>query len=774
MKGKTKVKNAFKIIIYSLFLLCIIVVSLVALYIFNTVQSVKNLNLGLSQNNNVLSTIYDATGNVDDVNVPKSNYYPIDKVNKDTINAFISIEDKEFYNHKGLNYKRIAKATLNNIKSMSFKEGASTITQQLVKNRYLSNEKTIDRKIKEAYLSIKLEKQEDKDKILECYLNTIYFGHGAYGIEEAAKVYFDKEPGALSLSESCVLAGVIKAPSLYSPINNYENSLNRRNLILKEMYEDNMITKEEYDKSVGEDILLSINEYEMNSGMSLYDEYVIDECMDILKINRNQVLYGGYKIYTYKDNTIQEVLDTVIANEDNYHTNTYGNTPDSLSMVINNNDYSVSAIAGKSKYNLVNIKRQPGSLIKPIFTYAPALEEKEVYLCSQILDEEINVDGYSPKNVGGTYSGYISVRDAISKSLNIPAIKLTQTLGIDKCKRYAESAGISFSDDDIGYALALGGMTNGVTLKEITDSYSTFTGRGAYTKSAFVERILDSNNHIVYNRKLSSSNVFHADTSYLMTESLMYATKNGTSKKLQNLPFQVAGKTGTVAVKDTNLNTDAYSLAYTTEHTMSVWLGNYTMNKEYHLEGSNNGGTFATKIILDTFNEIYKNFPPPDFEVPKDIVECNIDNKSLIEDHIVVMGEHIPDRYKIKEIFSRNNMPKSSSEKYNKISPFDISVDSLKNSVRISFSANDYTRYKIYRKCDGKKDVIKEITGADGEYVFIDIDVKPNKLYSYYVEASNVYADKTYITNEKNIKIIKEYNKLLEDENTQSYDWLFA
>jgi len=774
MKGKSKVKSVLKITLYSIFLLSIIAFSLVALYVFNTIQSVKNLNIDLGQNGQLLSSIYDANNNIDKIKEKTDEYYPIEKIPLHTINAFISIEDKDFYNHNGLNYKRIAKATLNNLKAMSFKEGASTITQQLVKNRYLTNEKTIDRKIKEAYLSLKLEKTTEKDDILECYLNTIYFGHGAYGIAEASKTFFSKEPSDLTITESCVLAGVIKAPSIYSPINNYENCLNRRNLILKEMLKDNMISKEECDNGLNEEIKLTLSNENGGSSGSLYNDYVIDECMDILSINRNQVLYGGYKIYTYKDDSLQQILDNAINNDENYHKNKYGNIADSLSIIINNNDYSVSAIAGKSKYNLVNIKRQPGSLIKPVFTYAPALEEKEIYLCSQILDEEINVGGYTPKNVGNTYSGYVSVKDAISKSLNIPAIKITQTLGIDKCKEYAEKVGINFDPSDNGNALALGGMTTGVTLKEITDSYSPFTGNGMYSKSAFISKIIDSDNNVIYERKLSSKKAYSTDTAHLMTESLMYAVQNGTSKKLKELPFQVAGKTGTVAVKDSNLNTDAYSLAYTNSHTMSVWLGNYSMSEDCHLEGANNGGTFATKIILDTFKEVYKDTPPPNFTRPAEIIECYIDNKTLEEDHVVVLGDNIPDRYKVKEIFSKNNLPKQSSSKYDLIEPFDIKTVTTKNSCIISFNANDYTKYKIYRKDSGKKELINEVSSYEGEYRFIDTNIRPNISYTYSVEASNSYADKKYISNERTIKITKEYDDLLNSNNSGSFDWIFA
>lgn len=772
MKNNQKVKSVFKIILYSLFLLSIIFVSLVLLYINNTIQSVKNVDINLNDENIIKTSIFD-NKNIDISDDMYINKISLNDINDHTKNAFISIEDKDFYKHKGLNYKRIVKATFNNLKSMSFKEGASTITQQLVKNRYLTNEKTIDRKIKEAYLSLKLEKKENKDKIFETYLNTIYFGNGAYGIYDASKLFFNKEPKDLSLSESCVLAGAIKAPSLYSPINNYENSIKRKKLILGEMLEDGFITTDEYNKEINEEVKLS-NESDLdNNNIDLYNEFVIDEACKILNVKIDNILNNGYKIYTYKDTNIQNVLDEKINDKDNYHINTHGNVADSLAIIIDNKNYTVSAVSGKSKYSLVNIKRQPGSLIKPIFTFAPALEEKEIYLSSEILDEEINIDNYSPKNVGNKYYGYVSVRDAVAKSLNVPTVKLTEAVGLDKCKSYAEMCGIEFSEKDTGYAMSLGGMTDGVTLKDITDSYSVFTSGGNYIKSNFIKEIKDKNGKVIYEHKLSQNKVYNEDTVYLITNTLEYAVKNGTSKKLSKLPFAVAGKTGTVSVKDTNLNTDAYSLAYTKDHTMCVWFGNYTMKDEYNLDGSNNGGTYASKVILDTFSDMYKEKHPANFDVPDTIIDEVIDGKTLSDDHVVVLGSNVPERYQIKEIFSSSNTPKSKSTKFSKIDKFDFDINKHKNSITISFNTFDYISYKIYRLEEGKTKCLKTINNHDGLYEYIDLDILPNISYGYYIVASSKYSNDTYTTDTKIIKLEKKYNDLLKNNNT-SYDWLFA
>lgn len=771
-----KSKKIIKSILIVLLIITIILLAGILIFVNVTIKPIKNLDINLSTNSNY-STIYSNNMELTDYsNDISSNYINIESIPDITKKAFIAIEDKDFYKHKGLNLKRIAKAGMNNLISGKLKEGASTITQQLVKNRFLSNEKTFDRKVKEAYLSLKLEKQESKDKILESYLNTIYFGNGAYGIVEASKLFFDKNVEDLNLVESATLAGIIKSPKNYSPINNYNQSNNRKNLVLKEMFEDNIITEDEFNQSVNENInIQNVNKNISTSNLDLYSQYVLDEASRILNTNIYNVIHGGYKIYTYQDADIQKVLDEKINNECYYQTNEYGNIADSLAIIIDNNSSGVSAIAGKSKYDLVEFKRQPGSLIKPIFTYLPALEEGLINAKTQILDEKIDYNGYCPNNVGNKFYGYVSIEDAVAKSLNIPAIKATEKVSINKCKDYAKKCGIDFNEKyDNGYSLALGGFTDGVTLKSITDSYSVLTNNGKYRKSSFIKKITSSNNMAIYNNIVTETKVYNDDTTYLMTDILKYSVNNGTSKKLSNLDFDVAGKTGTVALPNTNFNTDSYSLAYTSKHTMSVWLGNYSMSDEYNLLGSNNGGTFATEIIRDAFKEIYDEEKPSDFMPPNNVINCIIDEKSLMEDHIVVSGENIPERYQTSCLIQKRYLPLKQSTKFTSIIPFDIDVTLFKNSCEIKFKTNDYIDYTIYRESDSSLDIIGTIKNHNGEYSFVDKNINKNQRYNYYVVAQNNYSDSSYTTAKKNIYIEKEYSDVIENNNIQDYSWLFS
>lgn len=773
--------KAKKIILITLIsLLCIIIIGLGATLIFinNSLKNVRNLDVTLTNNEQNYSKIYDANGNeLKSTEKLTNNYIYLNQIPEHTKQAFISIEDKDFYKHKGLNYKRIVKATFNNLNSKTLNEGASTITQQLVKNRFLTNEKTFDRKIKEAYLSKKLESYESKDKILETYLNTIYFGSGAYGIGNASMTYFNKKPSELTLSESCVLAGIIKSPSKYSPATNLENATKRKELVLSEMLKDNKITLSEYENAIEEKIEVNnINTTNALHNLDLYTQFALKEASEILGTNVFNVLHGGYKIYTYQNDSIQKNLDNKINDEKYYHKNRYGNIADSLAIITDNKSHGVSAISGKSEYLLTDIKRQPGSLIKPILTYAPALELGKINAKTQILDEEINISGYSPKNVGNVYHGYVSVEDAVAQSLNIPAVKLTQEIGLGTCIEYAKKCGIKFNENgDNNYAIALGGFTDGVSLKDITDAYSVFTNNGNYQKSNFVSKICSNLNNTLYIRNMAETNIYNTDTTYLMSDILNYSVKNGTSKNLSKLPYFVASKTGTVAVKNTNLNTDVYSLAYTSNHTMSVWLGNYTMQKEYHLEGKNNGGTYATKIIRDTFIDLYKDSQPADFIKPDNVIDITIDSKTLQEDHLVVLGDNVPERYQEKCLISTRYIPTTISSKFSNIEEFDFELEKFKNSCKISFDSKDYLCYTIYRKSTNNFEPIKTLNGSNDIIEFVDKNMKKNINYTYYIKATSIYSNNEFNTNKKNVKLDKEYSQILTNtENDNSYSWIFG
>ena len=698
----------------------------------------------------------------------------IEDVPNHVVNAFISIEDKDFFKHNGLNYKRIAKAMFNNLKSFSFKEGASTISQQLIKNTHLTNEKTIKRKVKEMLLTKKLEKEFSKKDILETYLNVIYFGENSYGIERAALTYFGKETKNLTLWEGATLAGIIKSPYTYSPVYNLENCLKRRNLVLSEMLRDKKISQAQYDEAVN--MPLEIVDRKQEQGVNnLYVKACINEAEQILNLSEKDIMLSGIKIYSYLDDEVQKQLYDIANNENNYHTNSYGNTNDSLLIIIDNETYAVLGYAGKSDYDLTNFVRQPGSTIKPILVYAPALEKGLVSPDTLILDEEINYGGYSPKNVGGKYYGYVSVKESICDSLNVPAVKILDYVGIENAKQFAKKAGIKFDENDNGLALALGGFTNGVTLKELTNSFLPFVNDGNFSKANFVRKIVDVNGKTLYEHKPKEEKIMGEDTAYLMTNMLKEACKTGTSMKLKNLDFDVAGKTGTVAITGTNNNTDAYSVAYTTKHTMGVWIGNYSNATKYVLEGKNNGGTYATNMIKMCFEELYANNKPENFKQPNSVKEVEIDLKEYENNHVIKLASsNCPDRYKIKTLVSKRFEPKETSELFENLSVenFDVKIENGK--VLICFDAEDYLKYEIMRVENGKTKSLKKYSNKKGKIEYYDINIKENSTYNYYIKistinesASSVSETLTIITDKKE----QNFDKLLNYNDNVS--WLF-
>lgn len=622
------------------------------------------------------------------------SYASIESLQPYTKEAFVSIEDKTFYNHHGVNYKRIAKAGLNNIKSRSLKEGASTITQQLIKNTQLSSEKTYKRKIKEIALAQKIENMYDKDKLLEFYLNVIYFGNNCYGIESASNYYFSKSANDLTLEESCTLAGMIKSPVKYSPIKHQENCLNRRNLVLKEMKKDGKISVETYNNSKNKKLELNLNNDKINK-LNSYSQAAIDEAENILGMPARQIALSGYKIFTYQDEVKQEALANALKKQDV--------SCDSAGIVIENDKCAISAYIGDSSYKILEAKRQPGSCIKPVLVYAPALNEDIIYPCTQLLDEKVTIADYTPKNVGNIYRGYVSAREALSKSINIPAVKVLSYVGIDKAKAYAEEMGIKFNEKDDSYTIALGGMTYGVNIAQLAGAYTTFACDGYYKSPKFISFITDKNNKLVYINKTNKNRVLREDSAYLTTDMLKTCAKSGTARRLASLNAEIASKTGTVGRPNSKDNLDAWNISYTKAQTVGVWLGNLD-NKPINYAGGNQ----PTEIVKAYFETIEDN---SHFERPNSIVEKKVDGINLDENHKVALANALtPDRYTQTELFSTFNLPSDISNKFAKVEKTKLSSRVENGSAIIDFDAKDYETYNII--INGK--IVQKITGKMG------------------------------------------------------------
>lgn len=671
------------------------------------------------------------------------DYITLEQIPEITKKCFLSIEDKEFYSHKGINYKRIGGAMLKNIKNFGFVEGASTISQQLIKNTHLTNQKTIRRKINEIKLTFEMEKNLTKDEIFESYLNVIYFGDNCYGLQSASEHYFSKPASKLTLDESAILAGMIKSPNKYHPAKQYNSCINRRNLVLDELYEDGIINKKilnETKKLKTQIILSDVTQNHPNS----YQKACIKEAESILKMPEKQIAIAGYRIYSYQNAEKQVFLENSIDN----------NISEQCAMIsISASTGKIEAYAEKSTLPLINVKRQPASAIKPVLVFAPAINENIISPSTQILDQNLSINGYEPKNIGGKEYGYVDAKYALSQSLNIPAVKILSYVGIQKAQNYLLSQNIEFDKKDNSLAIALGGMTYGMTLKELTNCYQTLANNGSYINSKFIDYIVDPQGKVIYKNNPISKKIYRDDTAFLVTDMLKDGAKNGTAKRLKELDFEVASKTGTSSNSQKNI--DAYNISYTSQDVVGCWIGNLD-NSPTNIVG----GGKPTNFVKNYLSSIYKNKKPKSFDIPSGIIELDIDLNALENEHIVYKANNfLPERYRQKAYFSRFNQPKTNFDDSLTINAPNISGKIKNDYAEISFETNIYYQYDVYKIEDNSEIFLKSISNSNGIYCF-KTRQNPNQICKYFikVKAKN-YINGNIVESEKSNEIELYYKK---------------
>ena len=640
-----KGKKVVKAIAISSVVLCL--VGLVAFISIYKVTTEKAVLIAENLDENVKNTTFSSFNGNEISSV--SSEISLTKLNKYTIDAFIAKEDKRFYKHKGYDAVRIVGALKNNIINGGIVEGGSTISQQLIKNTHTNSEKTISRKLIEIKLAKELEEKYSKDEILEMYLNTIYFGNNCYGLQCASMTYFNKSADELTLAESAMLAGIITAPSSYNPIVNLDIAKSKAKLVLSLMQQQGYISEQETSEAINELRNIKINNTSTN--FSGYMSYAIKEACEILGVDE---LPANKKISitTYLDETLQKQAEEMISSKDYVVKNHNGIEPDIASIIIDNNSGGIIAFAGNSKYNLMELRRQPASTIKPILVYGPAIEYKNYVPCSLILDEPINIDGYAPHNATKLYYGYTSLRDNVVRSTNIPAVKLLNEVGLNKAKSFAESSGIKFSSADNNLAIALGGFTEGVTISELAGSYVTIARGGSFIKPTFIKSIT-IDGKVVYENNLKSTNVMSEETAYLITDMLKSVASYGTGRKINDIGNFIASKTGTNATNESNM--DAWNASYTTEHTAICWVGN-TTGIEGSMHDTMKGSTYPTLFVKNLFSSLYKNSEPKDFEMPSGLTYIEIDKKEYDENHQIFLADETSLEVK-KELFKTSSLP---------------------------------------------------------------------------------------------------------------------
>lgn len=564
-------------------------------------------------------------------------YVALQDVPRHTVDAFVSIEDKRFYRHHGVDYKRIMGALWNNIRTFSFKEGASTISQQLIKNTHLSGDKKISRKIKEIRIAKDLERNYSKDEIMEMYLNMLYFGDNIYGINTAANVFFNTTPAHLSVAQSACLAGIINNPYKYNPYRNAENSVKRRNLVLSEMHKNGKLDEHSYHAAISEPLTV----YKDKNYTNQYLNSVIKDAQKILGLSRKEFLSKKLTVGTYYEKELESGIRAILKRE------TFPEDTDAHVVVLRNGDGQLLADVSLKNVNLSELRRQPGSTIKPFLCYAPALEQGDTYCCSPIEDKKQPFGSYRPSNYNDVYHGWTTVEDALSLSLNIPAVQLLQNNGIDYSKSVCEQFGIDFAANDDNLALALGGMTYGVTLRQLADGYQAFANEGKFVSGSAIRYIRDEKGRILYSRKKTERQAVSADTAYLMNTMLKKCAKEGTAKKLRHFD-NVCAKTGTVGGKDGN--SDIYCLAYSPRYTVGVWAGS-----DKKMPNNLSAGNVAAGIAREIFLRLNDT---ADFVKPETVVSRYIDLREReANQKILLAGLDVPLKDKTSAWFSLRHMP---------------------------------------------------------------------------------------------------------------------
>lgn len=595
-----------KFIIFNFIALILCCLGLYGYAYFSPKLDIKNANqFYIYDDSNEL--IYQGSGN--------NEWISLDDVSPHFINAIISTEDKNFYNHIGFDFLRIGKAMFINLKNGKIVQGASTISQQYVKNMYLEFDKTWSRKIEEALLTMRLEVHYSKDEILEGYINTINFGQGNYGIQNASQYYFNKDAKDLSMEEAIMLAGIPKSPSNYNPVSNYKSSIKRSKVIADLMYDNDYITEEEVNKLFINDVSIYGKKDENNlNTLMYYQDAVYKELEDLEGIPDSLIEYGGIRIYTSLNMDAQRIMEESINN------NISGDMQ-AASIIINPNTGGIMALAGgvdysKSQYNrAISSKRQVGSAIKPILYYA-ALENGMVS-SSTFLSEPTsfmfsNENVYSPANYNDKYGNKnITMAAALAYSDNIYAVKTHLFLGEDVLVNTAKRMGIESTLDPLP-SLALG--TCELSMIDFARAYTTLASGGIKNELTFINRVEDINGNILYEKKNNNEYVLNESYAFILNE-LMTSTYNSNFVDY-NTPtvMSVASKiSNKYAIKTGSSGTDCWMVGYNKNVLMLVWSG-YDDNRELKVSD----GAISKNIWVDTVENlaIEKEW----YEIPNNVV----------------------------------------------------------------------------------------------------------------------------------------------------------
>ena len=562
---------------------------------------VSGLRAGMVQ----VTEVYDRNNQEAGVlNINKGEFLTIDQISPNMINALVSTEDKRFYDHHGFDPIGLLRATFGLLMNRGrVTGGGSTITQQLAKNAFLTQEQSFMRKAKELFLSFELEKKYSKDQILEMYLNNAYFGNGAYGIENASLRYFGKRAKDLTISEAAVLTGSLKAPNVYNPIDDMESTVKRRATVLQLMVDNGKITQEEADKAAAEVITVT-DTYEANTRYKYpyYFDAVINEITTKYGISEEDLLNKGYKIYTGLDQNMQADLEETFSHSWLFPKASDGTVAQAASIAMDPQTGDVLATVGgrtNEKHTFRGFNRatqlqaQPGSTFKPLAVYTPALEEG--YQPNSVLVDEkrsYGSDKYTPENWNKKYQGTVTMTEALNHSWNAPAVWLLDKIGLKKGIEKVHQFGIETDPGDEYLGIALGGLTKGVSPEQMASAYTAFANKGVRVQPRFVTKIVDANGKVVVdNTAVKENRVTTEEVAKKMTSMLLtvYGSE-GLGAPFSPAGKTIAGKTGTTeAINNENGSRDQWMIGYTPDVVVATWMG-YDQSGNYSLSASSREG----------------------------------------------------------------------------------------------------------------------------------------------------------------------------------------
>ncbi len=699
--GKPK-KSKFRIVL-KIFLILFLLVFLIMLagggvavaYVYNIVMDTPMFNPNAIRVAET-SYIFDNAGNrLTTLHYEQNRtVIPVDDVPHHVRNAFIAIEDERFYEHFGIDLTGIIRALRENYRAGTIVQGASTITQQLTRNAFLTPDQTYERKIQEMWIAIEIEKDYTKDEILEMYLNLVYFGSGAYGIYAAAETYFDKKPAELTIAEGAMLAGVLNSPNANNPFNSEERAGRRMRLVLDKMEYLGLITSSQRRSADNEKLVYAKKETE-DYPFPYFLNYVIHNEL-ISKLSQThlfenregayEAIYtGGLRVYTTLDVELQEHLENTLNREDLYPTTLRIDMEKFKEALAQNNNRipadfpgayrvdengvpqpqaamvladpmtgEVKALGGGREFHRDGnevlryiSRRQPGSSMKPIVSYAPAMEEGLFGTGSIVEDEFFEVGNYAPRSWDGQYWGPITVREALRWSRNIPPVRVLHQITPYRGTMYAEKMGIStFSDDDRGaLSVPLGGVS-GVTVYDMAQAFATIANQGMKQPFHTVKKVLDSSGNIVYEYRDQPEKVLSPTTAYMLTDIMEDAHRNTFTENRLYIDRPVAVKTGT-----TNDNRDTYLAAYTPNLLSVFWMG-YDFHKMGFIHG---GHGLSTGITREVFKKAFEDLPVIDFKElrPDGIIDMEVCGKTGLKPSSICYAAGTV----VTEMFTAQNAP---------------------------------------------------------------------------------------------------------------------